>query len=269
VALKALVKVSGPVQVNGTTIDENNVERHILLDQYANVDSFSANAARREENGAIAKAIVDRLDQVGWPVADLVDDLRSAARGRHVMFWSSRPVQERGWRAAGVSGALPADAFMTSFANRAGNKADQFVAVKTAITRQAAPGGGSEVVARITAANLTPEGLSSYVQGPYPAPGFQAGEYRGILAVTIPRWANDVRLDGVSKLVAAGPDGSARVIAGDMDLRRGEVATYTVRFALPEGYEHLEVVPSARVPAVAYSADGADWQDTAPRDLRW
>lgn len=268
-ALKALVKVSGPVEVNGKRIDEDNVVRQILLDQYANADDSSANTARREENGDVAKAIVDQLDRVDWHIADLVDDLRSAARGRHVMFWSSKPEQQRAWKAAGVSGGLPADGFMVSFDNRAGNKLDQFLAARTVIRHTKAADGGTDVEARITAANLAPDGLPVYVQGPYKIPDFQAGEYRGFLSVNVPRWADHVTLDGVGKLVASGPDGTTRVIAGEMDLLRGATGTYTVRFHVPKGYAHLEVVPSARYPAVEYSAGGRDWSDTTPRELSW
>lgn len=269
VALKALVKVSGPVEVGGKKIDEHNVVRQILLEQYANADSSSANNARREQNGDIAKAIVDQLDQVNWHVADLVDDLRTAARGRHVMFWSSKPEQQRAWKAAGVSGVLPGDGFMVSFDNRAGNKLDQFLEARTEITHTRAADGGTDVEARITAANHTPDGLPRYVQGPYKVPDFQAGEYRGILTVSVPGWADHVRLDGVSKLVAAGPDGTTRVIAGDMDVPRGQTGEYTVRFHVPKGYGHLAVVPSARYPTVAYVSGGHEWHDTAPRDVTW
>lgn len=269
VALKALVKVSGPVEVGGKKIDEHNVVRQILLEQYANADDSSANNVRREENGDIAKAIVDQLDRVDWHVADLVDDLRTAARGRHVMFWSSQPEQQRAWKAAGVAGVLPEDGFMVSFDNRAGNKLDQFLEAGTRITHRKAADGGTDVEARITAANRTPDGLPRYVQGPYKVPDFQAGEYRGILTVSVPRWADHVRLDGVSKLVADGPDGTTRLIAGDMDVPRGQTGEYTVRFHVPKGYEHLAIVPSARYPTVAYATRGHEWHDSAPRDVTW
>ncbi|MGZ4712637.1 MAG: DUF4012 domain-containing protein [Acidimicrobiia bacterium] len=273
-ALRALVKVSGPVTVEGKTIDKDNIVKQILLQQYIDyandnpLDDTPANQARRERNGVIARAIVERLDQVDWHIADLVDDLRSAARGRHVLFWSSKPEQQRGWRAAGVSGILPTDGVMVSLENRAGNKLDQFVAIRTDIDHRSMR-TGSEVTMRITVVNLAPEGLPEYVQGPYPRSGFMPGEYRGILAVSIPKVARDIGLDGVSKVVAAGPDGSTRVVAGDMALLRGQTGTYTVRFTVPKGYEHLQVVPSGRSPVVTYRAGSHQWEDDGPHDLSW
>jgi hypothetical protein len=275
-ALKALVKVSGPVEVGGKRIDADNIVQEILLQQYVDYaaenpnpeDDLPVNAQRRERNGEIARAIVDQLDKVGWHLPDLVDDLRSAARGRHVMFWSSKPEEQRAWRAAGVSGMLPRDALMVSVDNRAGNKLDQFLPVQADVTHRPVD-GGTEVEVRITVANMAPEGLPRYVQGPYPFEDFVEGEYRGIVNVSIPYLSRDIHLDGVTQVVAAGPDQTARVVAGTIRLLRGESGIYTARFTVPEGRDHLQVVPSARYPAVHYTFDGREWDDDAPRTITW
>jgi len=276
VALKALVKVSGPVVVGGKQIDADNIIHEILLQQYVdyakdnpNADGDNpANRDRRERNGDIARAIVDQLDKVGWHISDLVDDLRTAARGRHVLFWSSKPEQQRAWKAAGVSGVLPRDGLMVSLDNRAGNKLDQFVPVTADITHHPVA-GGSEVVVTIHAANFAPQGLPRYVAGPYTIPEFTEGEYRGIVSVNVPFVSRDVHLDGTKKIVAAGPDQTTRVVAGDIDLLRGQAGTYTVRFTVPKGYEHLQVLPSARYPAIGYSAGTKKWSDDGPRRVAW
>ena len=74
------------------------------------------------------------------------------------MFWSSKPEQQRAWRAAGVSGVLPRDGFMISIDNRAGNKLDQFLPVSADITHHPVA-DGTEVVVTIHAANFAPVGL--------------------------------------------------------------------------------------------------------------
>lgn len=277
VAMKALVKASGPVEVDGTRIDSGNVVHEILFQQYqdyaANLKDpeadLPANQARRERNGVIARAIVDQLDRVGWDIANLVDDLRGAARGRHLLFWSSQPAQQRAWRAAGVSGILPHDGFMVSLENRGGNKLDQFLGVGATVSHRAVA-EGSEVTAQITVTNLAPSiGVSRYVQGPYPFSDLVAGEYQGILAVNMPAVARNATLEGVSKIVAAGADGSTRVVAGNMRVLRGETKQYTLRFTVPKGYETLEVVPSARYPAIRYHAGPETWDDDGPHPLHW
>ena len=277
IALRALVKVSGPVNVEGKTIDAGNVVQEILLQQYLDYPADLAdpesdlpfNDQRRERNGVIARAIVEQLDTAGWNIANLVDDLRSAARGRHVLLWSSDPAQQRGWEAAGVSGVLPRDGFMVSLENRAGNKLDQFVRTAVVLKRRAVP-AGTKVTATIILSNEAPaEGLNRYVQGPYPFSDLAAGEYRGILAVNVPHFASDIHLDGVERLVASGPDGTTRVEAGDIRALRGQHAVATLTFTVPKGYEHLDVIPSARYPAVQYTMGSQHWDDDGPRLLEW
>jgi hypothetical protein len=276
IALKALVKVSGPVDVQGTHIDANNIVHEILLQQYVDyeknnpnpVDDRPANDERRERNGDIARAIVDQLDKVGWHISDLVDDLRTAARGRHVMFWSSKPEQQRAWRAAGVSGVLPRDGLLISIDNLSGNKLDQFLPVGADITHHPVP-DGSEVTVTIHVTNFAPTGLPHYVEGPYFLSDLVAGEYRGSLAVNIPFDSRDIHLDGVDRIVAAGPDQTTRVVAGNIRLLRGQSGTYTLRFTVPRSEQRLEVVPSARYPAVGYTAGAKKWSDDGPRTVAW
>ena len=93
IALQGLVAASGPVQVGPKLITKDNVVKEILLQQYLDfaVDPNDGNsgqagtAIRHERSSDIARAIVDQLDHSGWDTADLVDDLRGAAEGRHVL----------------------------------------------------------------------------------------------------------------------------------------------------------------------------------------
>jgi hypothetical protein len=129
--------------------------------------------------------------------------------------------------------------------------------------------GGTEVTMQIQVANLAPDGLPRYVQGPYIVPYFVAGEYKGILAVNIPLLSRDIHLDGVQKVVAAGPDQTTRVVAGLVDVRRGQAPTYTLRFTVPKGVDHLEVVPSARYPATQYTVGAKKFSDEGPHTVSW
>ena len=167
-----------------------------------------------------------------------------------------------------MSGVLPRDGLMISMDNRAGNKLDQFLPMAADITHHPV-GDGTEVVVKIHVANLAPDGLPRYVQGPYAVPEFVAGQYKGILNVNVPFVSRNVRLDGVEQIVAAGPDQTTRVVAGNMSLLRGQAATFTLRFTVPKGAEHLEVVPSARYPAIGYSAGARSWSDDGPHTLSW
>jgi hypothetical protein len=277
IGLRALIEVSGPVVANGKLITKDNVIREMLLQSYLDYQSnpndpnsgAAPNQQRRERSSDIARAIVDQLDRKGWDVANLVQDLQSAAQGRHVLAWSSKPDQQRGWVAAGVSGQLRPDSLLLAVQNRAGNKLDQFLPVQ-AVLEHRPVAAGSEVTVRIHIENQAPaQGLNTFVQGPYPFLGFQAGEYRGILSVNIPGASRAITLVGGSKIVVAGPDGPARVIGTEIALLRGEKKDYVLKFIVPAGYAHVTVEPSARYPAVTWTAGRQTWQDDSARTLRW
>ncbi len=275
--LQALIKVSGPVTVGGKLITKDNVIHETLLQSYLDYEGYqgdpgslqSGTAARRERSSDIARAVIDQLDQQGWDVAKLVDELQSAAQGRHVMAWSSIPQQERGWQGAGISGRLRADSLLVALQNRGGNKLDQFLGVIASIEHRPVK-DGSEVTVHINVRNDTPtEGLNTFVEGPFPQSGFVAGQYHGILSVNVPGVAGDVRLEGGTKIVTAGRDAKTYVIATEMDLFRGEQKQFVLHFRLPGGYEHLTVEPSARYPAITWTAGGKPWMDNSARPLSW
>lgn len=275
--LQALMEVSGPVVVDGKVITKDNVVKESLLQSYLDYESNpndpnsgqAPTAQRHERSSDIARAIVDQLDAKGWDVANLVSDLQSAAQGRHVLAWSSKPEEQRGWEAAGVSGRLHPDSLLLALQNRAGNKIDQFMVVQAALEHRAVA-AGSEVTVRIHIMNQTPsQGLNAFVEGPYPFSGFAVGEYRGILSLNVPGVSRAIHLDGGDKIVVAGPDGPTRVIGTEMQLFRGATKDFVLKFTVPKGYEHVTIEPSARYPTVTWSADGQTWQDDSARTIAW
>jgi hypothetical protein len=274
IALRALVAASGPVEVDGTRIDRDNVVNELLLQQYLDFhgeegpqDQEPGNTvARREFSSAVARAIIDKLDVTGWNVPELVADLSHAAEGRHVLAWSSEPTQQRAWRAIGVSGRLAPSSVMVSLSNRSGNKLDPFIKLDADLSHRAVD-DGVEVTIRVTATNRTPaDGLNAFVAGPYSA-DFVRGEYRGILAVDVPGYSRDIRIDGTSRRVTSGADGPTRVVAGDIRVLAGEHGSYTVRFTVPEGYDTLRIEPSARTPKVTWTDGTRRFEDSRAEEI--
>jgi hypothetical protein len=265
-ALQGLIAASGPVNVNGTTITKDNVISQILLTQYLTGDPGSDQRHTLESD--IARAVVAQLEAKGWDTANLVDDLRDAANGRHVLAWSSKPVQQRAWTAAGLSGLLPNDGLLVALNNTSGNKLDQFMHVRGSVAHQPVA-GGSRVTVTVDVSNDAPQGvLPRIIIGPF-SPDFQPGEYQGILAIDIPQVARDIRYDSGGPLVASGPDYTTRVSAIPIDLQRGARHRYVLRFTVPNGYFHTQVEPSARIPGIAWTAGGARWQDDVAHPLSW
>ena len=107
VALKDLLAATGPVHLDdGTTMSADQVLGDVMLRQYLGLVGYPDQATRRDRLSEIARGALDNLDQGGWHAADLVDQLRGAARGRHLLAWSSHKSQQEGWVAAGIDGAV-------------------------------------------------------------------------------------------------------------------------------------------------------------------
>jgi hypothetical protein len=269
VGLQALLSASGPVNVDGREIDANNVVQYVLHDQYVGVPfGNSQQQQRREQLSGIARAALTAIDQHGWHATSLVDQLRLAAQGRHVLAWSNKPVQERAWQAAGIDGQLNPDSLLVSVLNRGGNKVDQYLNVDA--TFDTTPSSaGTDVRLQLKLSNSAPVNDPPYVIGPFPGSGLRPGDYLGILAVTVPGSAGSVRIDNGAPLVAAGADGPTRVVATYVALQRGQSRTLTVQFTLPTGVREVAVEPSARVPGERWRAGSDQWVDAGAHVLGW
>ncbi|MCZ7530347.1 MAG: DUF4012 domain-containing protein [Acidimicrobiia bacterium] len=269
VGLQALLAATGPVEVDGEVIDEDNVLAFLFHDQYADVSyDDPEQSARRERLGDIAGAVVDALDEGDYDTATLAETLIDAAEGRHILAWSEQPDEQAGWEAARIDGELDADSVMVSVLNRGANKLDQFLDVQSDLTIRAVD-EGSEATLRITLANDTPAGEPPYIAGPHPRTNLEEGSYRGLLSVDVPGTASDVALEGTGRIAAIGSDGAAQVIAGEIEVPRGGTLEAVVTFLLPEGVDEITVESSSRVPGVSWSAEGDVWTDTTPRRVVW
>jgi Protein of unknown function (DUF4012) len=268
VGLSALLKVTGPVG----PVTADNVVDILTHDQYVGLPPPSARfdavqAARREQLGLIAKQIVDKLSNSSFDVTTLGDSLAEAVRGRHLLAWSARAGDADIWSRADTDGALEASSLMVSVLNRAGNKLDRFLDIDAELLLQ--PGVDDQrAKLTITLDNRTPDGENVYVAGPYPGSGVGAGDYSGILAVTLPGFAGAVAVEGFSTFTAAGPDGPTQVVAVPAAVPKGQQQTFTVTFSLP-ARGSLRVEPSARIPAISWTLPGQQGNDTKARTVTW
>jgi hypothetical protein len=268
VALQSLLRATGPVDVDGTTVSADSVLQDVFLDQYLSTGDDVANAARRERLGSIARVTVDALDRGGWDTVTLIDQLRTAAQGRHVLAWSGDPKQERGWKGIGIDGELSGDSVLMAVLNRGGNKLDQFLGIASRL--ELAPGpSGTAVTIRATLTNQTPPGLPRYVAGPFPGRDYPSGTYAGIFSIDVPGSATSITIDDGAPLVAAGPDGPARVVATDVSLAPGARRELVVRFTLPPGLRTMRIEPTARVPGVEWRDPAGGWTDGDEHTVTW
>lgn len=274
VALQALLTATGPVSVDGVEIGPHDVVREILLEQYRGLEGYPEEQQRRDRLSSIAAAAIERLDDATWDAVDLIDNLRRAGEGRHILAWSSRPDEQAGWEAAGLAGSLGDDSLLLGVHNRGGNKLDQFLRVRSRLTTEPAGGGGTEVSVLVELRNETPDGLPQYVAGPFPeAVGGAEGLYQGFFVAQLPYYARDLVITDEAGepvgLVSAGADGRNWVVSAYLEVARDRPRIVVVRFRLPDGADRLRVEPSARVPLVEWSSSGEEWADDHGHVVEW
>jgi len=267
VGLQKLLELVGPVDVRDpdgtvTTITAKNVVPQLLLKQYLGSDG---KVERRDRLSDTAQAVFEALNERSYEPGRLLRALRSAGRGRHILMWSTDPVQQAGWEALDMSGALPDNGLLLSVLNTGGNKLDQFLDI-SAVMNWESRGDTRHVSVTITMTNSSPDALPRYVAGPYPGLDTVAGEYRGILALTVPKAASGPTAEGAD-LFLSGEDGPTRLIGTKVGLGRGGSTTVTLGFDLPTSESTIEVLPSARVPAVVWTAGDSTWKDKKPHTV--
>jgi uncharacterized protein DUF4012 len=271
VALREIVEATGPVTSGGLKIPGNQIEYELLFRQYLRFTDPSL-APRREALGAFAGAAFDAINRGNWNLADLAAGLARAARGRHVMLWSSRADEQRVWTLAGVDGALEPNSLMVNMLNRGGNKLDRFLKVSASLA--VSPSSDTtNAVLTIRLRNVAPLGLPPYVAGPHPdlvrRYGLKYGDYFGIPAVSLPGAAGDLRVSGLPRVGVYGTDGPTFVVAGQFIIPRGRERTIVVRFRVLGRHASVLIEPSARVPGVTWTFRGKVWADNERFVANW
>lgn len=274
VALQALLRATGPVDLDGTSIDADNVIQLLTVDQYRTVERTDsgegmdwelydeAMAQRRNRLSEIAHLVLDKVQAGEWDTATLLSEVSKASRARHILAWSSHPDQQDGWRAAGVSGELDGTSMALSLLSQGGTKVDGWIGVEADLDRK-----GASYALSVKIHNRTPEGLPSYVAGPSthddPNQGVPEGYYAGIVSLSVPGVATSLHIDGVDRPTTEGRDGPSRVVATRVKLARGEQRTLVFRFELPRR-QPIVVEPSARFDPIHWRYGGHEWWDLEP-----
>lgn len=266
VALQRLLTLTGPVEVTtssgSTTFDADNVRNQLLRKQY---QDFDDRGERRDLLGDVARSVFDAFNQRPIPAAQLVGLIDQNGAERHLLLWSDDPTQEAAWQELGVSGVLPADAVMLSLINRGGTKLDPYMELHATMTATE-DRDHRRVTVTVDLDNTAPDGLPRYVQGPYDGIEAVAGEYIGILSLTVPAAATQptTSADGFA---VVGDDGPTRVIGANVAVPRGEQRQVTISFDLPDDWDTVQVTSGARVPATRWTAGTLNWTERRPRTV--
>jgi hypothetical protein len=251
-ALRGLLRVVGPVEVDGIRYTADSIRGELLREQYRRFDGDRD--ARRDQVGEVAKVVFDRVESGSWELADLATALVDAVQARHLMVWSTDEAEARTFRAIDADGHLGPDSVATSLLNRGAEKLDSFVETATDLRSTRRADGRVEVTLSYQMTNKAPTTGPLYLIGPN-ITGMVAGEHRGIAVVNLPKGTTDIEVDGMVPIVI-GRDGETTVVAGEVRLKRGQTRVVQVTAVLPKGVRRVVVEPSGRVPRTQWSVDG-------------
>lgn len=260
--LRAMLRVVGPVTVDGVTYRASTVDRLLLNEQYR---TFDDNVQRRDEVGAVAQAVFDRLDTGRFPVKDLADQLVAMVRGRHLLLWSSERDQQAAWAAAGAAGDLTERSLAVSTVNRSATKLDWFLRSRVDVSTKR-QGARTSVDLRITLDNSTPDGEPRYVAGPNVA-GLAKGEWSGVVVVNVPGSARGTVVKGGAYETLRGNDGPTSVVGRYLRVKAGQRAVIDVSFVVSSQIDRFVLEPSGRIPRTVWSWNGSTFRTEVRRSV--
>ena len=262
IGVRSLLEVIGPITLDSRRYDATNVERLMMHDLYVayGFEQFE----RRHEFSRLAAEAFRTLTQGSSDLVELARAVQRAARGRHLIAWSSRAAEQRAWERLGIDGRLERDGFMATVQNHGGNKLDWFVRTSVSFSLEEPDGRFRRVRARIRIDNPTPRGEPQYVVGDGRI--VPKGVHRAFVALYLPGWATNVQLVDREPLVV-GTDGPMRVIATRLDIARFTSQIVEVVFSVPPGMDRLIVLPSSRAKPSALRFGDISSDDSTRRVL--
>jgi hypothetical protein len=267
VALRNLLSVVGPVELEGVKYDEHNVEQELLNENYLRfADAFTDRGGRVELQSALAKAIFEAFKARDVPIVKLALALREAATGRHLIAHSTDPAVQTLWESIGADGALNPFGLMVAVENVAANKLDWYIDPKVTLTvlRSSDDNWTARLIVEVP--NPKVDKTSQQIDGGYY--GLQPGEHRAMVAAYLPRAAYNIHTPD-NKYSELGPDPPLHMVAQRIDIPRGESRQVTFEFSLPKDWNAAVILPSGRVRPVTYEVNGVTVTDAAPATVLW
>ena len=254
-ALAGLLRTVGAVSIDGVAepVNADNVGRLLLNDFYQGLGPTSDQTLRRERQGEVVKAVIDKVSSGSGDAVVLGRALGDAAQGGHLRLWSTDPAEEDVFARSGLGGG-PAtkDAdrtFHVAVQNRTASKLDYFVRPSVRQDVQLTGQGTAVVRTTVVVENRAPvDARPSYQFGPA-AFTEKPGDYLGWVLLWGPAGSRQVQ-NGVPE---SGLNLSQFVVVVPAGERREVTFETVVANALRDGQLHFRLVPQARLEPVPLS----------------
>lgn len=252
--IRSLLRVVGPVEVDGVRYTADNVRGQLLREQYRRYRDDRTE--RRDQLGAVAKVIFERIEAGDWKLGDLATQLTDSVAARHLMVWSADEPLRSTWSDLGADGHLRSDSVAVNLVNRSANKLDSWIDTTADVDTERNADGTTDLTITYRVTNRSTGEGARYVVGPN-IDGLAAGDHRGLVVANLPAGADDIAMHGAEVFLQGG-DGPTAVVAGDLTVPAGKSATVTVTATLPKGLDRVQIEPSARIPKTRWIVDGTE-----------
>ena len=235
-ALKELLKLTGPVHVNGipTDVTSHNITSLVLNRLYLKYPAGDSQAARRDQLAEIAKAIVDELKGSSVDVARLVKTLALCVQQRHLMIYDANAANEATVTSFNASGSIssndPTRTFHLAVESAVAAKMDYYIHTSVSYQVRVLASGQAFVSTTLTVKNTAPVGAhSSYALGPDHTNSFLPGQYVSRTYLWSPKGSS----------VAGGIDESGLVVdPTSFTVNAGDTTTIRFQTSLPRAVRH-------------------------------
>ncbi len=263
-ALSRLLGVIGTVEIDGETYSEETLLDYLLKDQYAAYGSSEAEQAlRRAKLSRVTSGVLEALIAGPHDLAKLVEVIPSLIRGRNLLVFGEREVEQRAWETLGADGGSSGNDLGVFVANFGASKLDPYIDVAVAATttqRQQA----TVVDLTVTIRNNVSQGdqLPLYVVGPWEwIELVEPGEYLGRLVVELPGATSEAGFVSAVPLEVFGPDGEGVLLGTRFRVRPGQSISIRLSFEVSAGLESVSLLPSARPRPVEWQWDESYFDD--------
>jgi hypothetical protein len=239
-----MLAATGPVEIDGSTIDANNVVSFLTLDVYARYpDSPDKNAIVAQLVGEIFSRIQDGQ----FDLESLISVASATTTADRVLLWSPHEDVQAQIIDLGLDGTLPTEygpTIAVSINNRSGNKLEQFLHVNVDYQLGQCdpdPGFTEERIGTVTI-TLTNEaptsGLPAYVtprSDLEPGTEYAPGSNVETVSVYGPRnsYETKSKVDGKGTVTSVGDEGVRPVFQEAVELQPGQTRTLVIEWTEP------------------------------------
>jgi hypothetical protein len=243
-AVAEILRVAGPIQAGGAWMDVDNVAEETLVRAYVRYEDD--NDARRRFLDEVARNSFQAFRRgLATKPIELLRNLGTAARARHVQVYVADPAGQRAVAGLGLSGSAVApatgDYLMPVGVNAGGNKLDAFLRRTVRWRVRLSPDGAAQATAAFTLANDGPaSGLPRYIIGPYDN-DFQPGQNEQIATLYVAGGYGFTRasLDGRPVGAEAQADFGGLALTQQVGIQAKSTVTLGYQLARPAAAERL------------------------------